>query len=95
MERLVYCYIQRKISAEDLCISMHNAATCGITEAIPYGRKPGLTGGKYSDHLKSVLGYRSDCASLYELVDTPCKKAWSEREVHDGLDGNSCARGLG
>ena len=72
VSHLLMLYISRKLSAQDCCIAMYHASKRGITEATPFAKRPGLSSGKYNDHLSQALGYRSDSTMLYELVDTPC-----------------------
>ena len=70
---LISLYISRKLSSMDACIAMHHASLAGVAQATSFAKPLGLATGRYSDHLKSALGYRSDNSVLYAIPDSPCK----------------------
>jgi hypothetical protein len=63
---LLNLYMRRRLFAEDVCIATHHASD-QFAEAKPYAKPPGLSSGKYNDHMKAQLGYTRDNAALYDL----------------------------
>ena len=66
VSHLLDLFVRRRLFAEEVCVAMHHAAD-KFEEAKPYALRPGLASGKYSGHLKQMLGYTRDNTLLYDL----------------------------
>ena len=55
VDHLLNLYMRRRLLVEDVCIAMHYASA-QFAEVKPYAKPPGLTSGKYNEHLKVQLG---------------------------------------
>ena len=66
VSHLLDLFVRRRLFAEEVCVAMHHAAD-KFEEAKPYALRPGLVSGKYSGHLKQMLGYTRDNTLLYDL----------------------------
>ena len=67
MRIMISLVLSRALNNRQFCEVCFFAGRAGVTEAVPYGMRPGCSSGNYSRRLDPLLGFKRANASLYEL----------------------------
>lgn len=60
-------YMQRKITAKDMCLLSYWAGQAGVAEVQPHAFRPNAPSGHYQRHLNSSLEFLRDQSALYSM----------------------------